>query len=124
LAVAHHEACHLVHGQKVRKPPMEILRALPGVEMRELAESDWCCGSAGVYNLTQPEMAGRLLKRKVGHILDTGASVVAAANPGCIIQIESGLKGKGMRVLHPVELLAEAYQAEAGGPESRAGGRG
>ena len=131
LAVAHHEACHLVHGQKVRKPPMEILRALPGVEVRELAESDWCCGSAGVYNLTQPEMAGRLLKRKVGHILDTGASVVVAANPGCIIQIESGLKekggegeGEGMRVLHPVELLAEAYEAESGGPESGAGGRG
>ena len=94
LAVTYHEACHLVHGQKVRKPPREILRSLPGVEVRDLAESDWCCGSAGVYNLNQPEMAGRLLKRKVGHILDTGASVVATANPGCIIQIESGLKGK------------------------------
>ncbi len=111
-AVTYHEACHLAHGQKVRTPPREILRSLPGVELRELAESDFCCGSAGTYNLTQPEMAGTLLERKVRHILDTGASVVATGNPGCIIQIASGLEGKGVRVLHLVELLAEAYDAE------------
>ncbi len=110
--VTYHDACHLAHGQKVRNPPREILRSLPEIELRELAESDFCCGSAGIYNLTQPEMAGRLLKRKVRHILDTGASIVATANPGCIIQIAGGLAGKGVRLLHPVELLAQAYQAE------------
>jgi glycolate oxidase iron-sulfur subunit len=119
VAVTYHEACHLAHGQKVRKPPREILRAIPGVELRELTESDWCCGSAGIYNLTQPKMARQLLDRKVRHILETGASVVATANPGCIIQIAAGLEGKGVRILHPVELLAKAYQAEASQVEAQ-----
>lgn len=113
LPVTYHEACHLAHGQKVRNPPREVLRAIPDVEIRELDESDWCCGSAGTYNLTQPEMAKRLLRRKMGHIAKTGASVVATGNPGCIIQIESGFQRKGVEVLHPVELLARAYEREA-----------
>ncbi|MFQ5913651.1 MAG: (Fe-S)-binding protein [Nitrospinota bacterium] len=114
FSVTYHEACHLAHGQKVRKPPREILRSLPASELRELAESDFCCGSAGTYNLTQPEMAGKLLERKIGHILDTGATVVATGNPGCIFQLANGLEGKGVRVVHPIELLAEAYDAEGG----------
>ena len=97
----------------MRNPPREVLRAIPDVEIRELDESDWCCGSAGTYNLTQPEMAKRLLRRKMGHIAKTGASVVATGNPGCIIQIESGFQRKGVEVLHPVELLARAYEREA-----------
>lgn len=114
LPVTYHEACHLAHGQKIRNPPREILRSIPGVKICELAESDWCCGSAGIYNLTQPEMAKRLLKRKIKHIVETGASVVATGNPGCIIQIESGLRGEGVEVLHPIELLARAYGQEIG----------
>ena len=78
-SVTYHESCHLCHGQKVSAQPRAILRAIPGVELRECAEAQWCCGSAGIYNITQPETAGRLQERKAGHVLATGASVVAAA---------------------------------------------
>ena len=114
LPVTYHEACHLAHGQKIRNPPREILRSIPGVRICELAESEWCCGSAGIYNLTQPEMAKRLLRRKIEHIVETGASIVATGNPGCIIQIESGLREGGVEVVHPIELLARAYGQEVG----------
>jgi len=109
--VTYHEACHLAHGQKVRQQPRTLLKAIPGLELIELQESDWCCGSAGTYNLTEPEMAAKLLKRKVDNILATGADIVATGNPGCLIQIRAGLKKAGarMEVLHPVELLDRAY---------------
>jgi glycolate oxidase iron-sulfur subunit len=76
-----------------------------------LAESEWCCGSAGIYNLTEPEMAGRLLSRKIEHVLASGAEAIVTANPGCILQIEKGLRDRGspMRVLHLVEVLDRAY---------------
>ncbi len=95
----------------MRNPPREILRAVPGLELVELPRSDWCCGSAGVYNLTQPELAGRLLEKKIDHIASTGASVVAVGNPGCSLQIGMGIRRRGLsvRVLHPVEILASAY---------------
>ena len=114
LRVTYHEACHLVHAQKVRRPPRDILRGLPGLTLVELSEADVCCGSAGTYNLTEPEMAQRLLERKVRRIEETGATVVAMGNPGCLIQIAGGLRRRGLsvRVAHPVELLAEAYEAE------------
>jgi glycolate oxidase iron-sulfur subunit len=118
-SVTYHESCHLCHGQKVSAQPRAILKSLPGVELRECAESQWCCGSAGIYNITQPETAARLQERKVGHVLATGASVVASANPGCHLQLENGLRSacaeKGEtapQVAHPIVLLARAYAAE------------
>jgi glycolate oxidase iron-sulfur subunit len=109
--VTYHDACHLAHAQGVRSAPRDLLRQIPGVELVELAESDHCCGSAGTYNLTEPAMARRLLARKVDHVLATGAAVVATANPGCALQLRAGLllRGAGLAVAHPVDLLARAY---------------
>jgi len=110
--VTYHESCHLCHGQKVSAQPRQLLRAIPGVKLVELPEANWCCGSAGIYNLTQPEMAGQLLERKMKHIRSTGCQVVATGNPGCLLQIVNGAKQEGLplRVVHPVTLLAEAYR--------------
>ena len=113
--VTYHESCHLCHGQKVSRQPREILAVLPGVELRECAESTWCCGSAGIYNITQPATAAWLQQRKLGHLAATGASVIATANPGCHLQIENGLRARrdpATRVVHPAVLLAEAYRCE------------
>lgn len=115
--VTYHESCHLCHGQKVSRQPREILRALPGLQLKECAEATWCCGSAGIYNLTQPETATWLQQRKVGHLRATAAEIVATANPGCHLQIENGLHaagGSAVRVVHPVVLLAEAYRRGEG----------
>ena len=111
MTVTYHDPCHVVHGQKIRSAPRQLLAQIPGLRVVDLPESDWCCGSAGIYNLTQPEMAARLLRRKVRHVLSTGAEAVVTANPGCILQIEQGLReaGSPVKVLHLVELLARAY---------------
>jgi len=111
MTVAYHDPCHVVHGQKIRTQPRALLAQVPGLKVVDLKESDWCCGSAGLYNLTQPEMATRLLHRKVGHIVATGAEAVITANPGCILQIQAGLRAHGapVRVLHLVEVLDSAY---------------
>jgi glycolate dehydrogenase iron-sulfur subunit len=113
MRVTYHDPCHLAHGQKVRAAPRALLRAVPGLELVELRESEMCCGSAGIYNLTEPEMAQRLAARKTGHLQATGAEAVVTANPGCILQIAAGLRQRGdpMRVLHVVELLDQAYEA-------------
>jgi glycolate oxidase iron-sulfur subunit len=112
--VTYHDSCHLVHGQKISRQPRALLGLLPGVTMKELPEASWCCGSAGIYALTQPDQADALLKRKVGHIGTTGAQIVATANPGCHLQIARGLQAAGtaVEVVHPVSLLARAYRAE------------
>jgi len=109
--VAVHDPCHLAHGQGVRAQVRELLAAVPGVRLVELEEADVCCGSAGTYNLTERAMARRLLERKLDRIAATGADVVAAANPGCILQIRAGaiLRGLGVRVEHPIDLLAAAH---------------
>ncbi|HEX5221004.1 MAG TPA: (Fe-S)-binding protein [Verrucomicrobiae bacterium] len=114
FVVTYHESCHLTHGQKVVSQPRELLRAIPGLKLVELPEANWCCGSAGIYNLTQPEMAGELLHRKIRHIKSTGATVVATGNPGCLLQLLNGAAKEGLtlRVVHPITLLAEAYRAE------------
>jgi glycolate dehydrogenase iron-sulfur subunit len=111
--VTYHDACHLAHGQGVREAPRVLLRQIPGLELVELPDSDTCCGSAGSYNLTEPEMARRLAERKVANIRATGAACVAAANPGCVMQIQAGLRRAGLdvTVTHPVELLDQAYES-------------
>jgi glycolate oxidase iron-sulfur subunit len=121
--VTYHDPCHVAHGQKIRAQPRTLLAQVPGLRVVELAEADWCCGSAGTYNLTQPEMAGRLLERKIRHVQATGASAVVTANPGCIIQIAQGLRAKGspVEVLHIVELLDEAYQGPSPRPSPQRG---
>ena len=112
--ITYHESCHLAHGQKITSQPRQVLRAIPALELIELSESTWCCGSAGIYNLIQPEMAHALLQRKLKHIESTGATTVATANPGCLLQLINGAKQRGLqlRVVHPVTLLAEAYRRE------------
>jgi glycolate oxidase iron-sulfur subunit len=110
--VTYHEACHLCHGQKITAQPRSLLKSIPGLKLVELPESAWCCGSAGIYNIIQPEMAGQLLDRKLNHIETTGAFTVATGNPGCLLQIQNGAKQRGLplRVVHPITLLAEAYR--------------
>jgi len=112
--VTYHDACHLCHGQKITAQPRELLARIPGLDLKPLAESMWCCGSAGIYNLIQPEMADKLLQRKVDHIAATGATIVATGNPGCLLQIQNGLRQRGLNVdaVHPVSLLAQAYRAD------------
>jgi len=109
--VAYHDACHLAHGQGVRSEPRALLRSVPGLELVELADGELCCGSAGTYNLTEPEMAWRLGARKADAVLASGAEMVAAGNPGCILQIRAALRLRGhdLPVLHPVEILARAH---------------
>jgi glycolate oxidase iron-sulfur subunit len=94
--------------------PRRLLQAIPNLRLVELPESNWCCGSAGIYNLIQPEMAGELLERKLRHIRSTGATTVATGNPGCLLQLINGAKKQALhlRIVHPITLLAEAYRQE------------
>jgi glycolate oxidase iron-sulfur subunit len=110
--VTYHESCHLAHGQKITAQPRRLLGLIPNLKLVELPESLWCCGSAGIYNIVQPEMANQLLDRKLKHIQSTGASIVANGNPGCLLQLINGAKHQGLnvRVAHPITLLAEAYR--------------
>jgi glycolate oxidase iron-sulfur subunit len=112
LKATYHDACHLVHAQKIREQPRTLLSMIPGLQLIPLAESEICCGAAGSYNLTQPEMADRLGHRKIENILKTGAEVVVSANAGCTLQIQSQLRKAGhpIEVLHPAELLDRAYR--------------
>ena len=98
--------------QKITAQPRAVLLAIPGLKLVELFESNWCCGSAGIYNLTQPAMAGQLLERKLDHIERTGVTTVATANPGCLLQLVNGARARSLnlRIAHPVTLLAEAYR--------------
>src|SRR5205809_1125474 len=111
LKVAYQDPCHLVHGQKVYQQPRQVLAMIPGIELVEMKESDWCCGSAGVYNLTQPEISGEALGWKVRNIIDSGAQVIASANPGCILQVGTGLQraAHDIPVVHVMDLLGWAY---------------
>ena len=113
LRATYHDPCHLAHGQKIRAQPRDLLRAVPGLELVDLPESEMCCGSAGLYNLTEPVMARRLLDRKMGHVLSTGAQAVVTANPGCLLQLAAGLRERGnpAPVYHVVEVLDRAYAA-------------
>lgn len=111
--VSYQDPCHLVHAQRIAAAPRRLLAKIPGLRLREMPESSVCCGSAGIYNLTQPEMARRLQARKVANILHVAPDVVVTANPGCALQVASGLRdaGKETPVKHVVELLDESYRA-------------
>lgn len=109
VTVTYQDACHLAHAQRIRKAPRQLLEAIPGLKLVEMAESDTCCGGAGIYNMLQPDMSERLLRRKVDAILATGASLLAAGNPGCLMQIRRGL-GDRVECVHPVELLDRAWR--------------
>jgi len=113
--LTYHESCHLAHGQGIRSAPRQILRAIPGLELVELPESDLCCGSAGIYNILQPEESQRLLDRKTKRVEETAAPLVATGNPGCHLQLARGIQQRGLsvKVVQPVVLLAEAYRRES-----------
>jgi glycolate oxidase iron-sulfur subunit len=110
----YHDACHLVHAQRVREQPRRLLRKVPGLELRDLPESELCCGAAGTYNLTEPEMAQRLASRKLDNILSAGARVVITANAGCLMQIaaEARRRGEPLKIVHPMDLLDRSYRGE------------
>ena len=108
LRVAYHDACHLQHAQGVREQPRRLLAGIPQLEVAEIPEASLCCGSAGVFNLLQPDTAAQLGERKVDHLLSTGADAVASANPGCLLQLMNGLRTRGLKTMpafHMVELL-------------------
>jgi glycolate oxidase iron-sulfur subunit len=107
------EPCHLAHAQSIRAAPRELLSAIPGLRLVEMRESALCCGSAGVYNVTQPEKSRELLERKLDQALLSGAQTIATANPGCLLQLQAGLKARNssVRVRHIIDLLDEAYQS-------------
>ena len=105
LRVAYHDACHLAHAQGVRAEPRKLLRAIPELELLEPADWEICCGSAGIYNLIQPEAAAELGARKAANLLATGADAVAAANPGCALQIAAHFDGRALPIFHPMTLL-------------------
>ncbi|MGH8793000.1 MAG: (Fe-S)-binding protein, partial [Stackebrandtia sp.] len=107
VSLAYHDACHLSHAQKIRGQPRALLEAIPGLELREIADGDTCCGSAGVYNLVQPLAARELGARKAANVAATQANLLVSANPGCAMQIASALRAEGrdMAVAHIVEVL-------------------
>lgn len=112
MTVTYQDSCHLAHGQKVRVGPRKILGAIPELTFKEMPMSDLCCGSAGIYNVVQSEMASQLLKNKMVYVNGTGAEVIVASNPGCMLQLDAGarLHGKGQRVMHVVQVLDQAYK--------------
>ena len=114
MRVTYQDSCHLLHGQKIKTAPRQLLRAIPGLELVEMKLADQCCGSAGIYNLTQPEVALALLKEKMDCVRATGAQVIATSNPGCILQLRAGVAQSGARqeVLHVIELLDRSYGQE------------
>ncbi|HEV8229113.1 MAG TPA: heterodisulfide reductase-related iron-sulfur binding cluster, partial [Candidatus Limnocylindria bacterium] len=111
VRVAYDDPCHLIHGQKIREQPRALLAAIPDLQVVPLVEADWCCGSAGTYNVTQPELSAKLLERKVDHVARSGAELVVTANPGCQMQIAAGLHAARVpvRVIHLMDLLDRAY---------------
>jgi len=112
VRVAYDDPCHLLHGQKIKDQPRAMLAAIPELSVLPLTEADWCCGSAGTYNVTQPELSAKLLERKVGHITSSGAQLVVTANPGCQMQIAAGLRSARapISVVHLMDLLDRAYR--------------
>jgi glycolate oxidase iron-sulfur subunit len=113
MRIAYDPPCHLMHAQRVTREPLAMLRALPGVDLVPLADADQCCGSAGIYNLVEPDTSDAVLAPKLQCIAETRADFVATGNPGCLMQIGAGLlrSGSSTRAVHPVELLDAALVA-------------
>lgn len=110
ITVTYQDPCHLAHAQGIRQQPRQLLRQIPGLKLIEMAEADVCCGSAGVYNILHPDMGSRLGQRKAARVKETGAAVVCTANPGCHLQLQAYLADSGVRVVHVMEVLAEAQR--------------
>jgi glycolate dehydrogenase iron-sulfur subunit len=110
--VAYDEPCHLIHAQKISAAPRKILADLPGIERVALEEAEACCGSAGIYSFTQPKLSKDVLARKIEQIKKSGCDTLVTGNPGCILQLRCGVKEAGLpvKVMHPVELIAKAYE--------------
>jgi glycolate oxidase iron-sulfur subunit len=117
VRVAYDAPCHLLHAQRVSAPPLDVLRAIPDLELVPLNESEVCCGSAGIYNLVQPAAAAELGQRKAANVAMTGAKAYVSANPGCLVQVSNYLRKSGWRLpaLHPVELLDASIQGVSAG---------
>jgi glycolate oxidase iron-sulfur subunit len=117
LAVAYHDACHMLHGQGISAEPRALLRRIPHLQLREATEAGVCCGSAGIYNLVQPDEAAELGRIKATDLSGTGAALVASANIGCTLQIRRHLDegGHPQAVLHPLQLLERSWRAGGGG---------
>ncbi len=117
VTAAYHDACHLAHAQGVRAEPRAVLRSVPGLEVREIAEGEICCGSAGVYNLLEPGPAAELGRRKAANVIATGAQVVVTGNPGCAMQIQASIRAargdEGLPVVHPMEVLDASIRGVA-----------
>lgn len=113
VVATYQDSCHLAHGQKIKDAPRKLLKAVPGLEYREMPLADLCCGSAGIYNVVHTEMSMQILQHKMENIAKTGASLIVTANPGCMLQLATGarLYGQGQRVAHVVEVLDEAYRS-------------
>jgi glycolate oxidase iron-sulfur subunit len=109
--VAYDDPCHLVHGQAIRDEPRRLLKSVPGLQFVELPESDWCCGSAGTYNLTHVAESDKLLRRKMEHVRRVAPDILATANTGCMLQLAKGVREAhlNIQVRHVVEILAESY---------------
>ncbi|MTJ08418.1 (Fe-S)-binding protein [Anabaena sp. UHCC 0204] len=112
LTLVYQDACHLLHGQKISVQPRQLLNKIPGVTLKEPIDAALCCGSAGVYNMLQPEVAEELGKQKAQNLINTGADLIASANPGCSLQISKYLQGKTISVMHPMELLDYAIRGD------------
>ena len=114
LTLVYQDACHLLHGQKISVQPRQVLKKIPGVKLREPIDASLCCGSAGIYNMLQPETADELGRQKANNLINTGARVIASPNPGCSLQIQKhlDLKGSEVKLLHPVELLDRSIRGD------------
>ncbi len=115
VAAAYHDACHLAHSQGIRKQPRQTLKQIPGMEVREIKEAELCCGSAGIYNMVEPEPATELGDRKATNVLNTGARMVVTSNPGCMLQIQASLRrmGHSMPMAHPMEVLDASIRGKS-----------
>ena len=112
--VTYQDPCHLAHAQRITAAPRSILQSIPGVELQEMENASMCCGGAGIYSAVQPELSDRILSRKLDAITASGAAEVITANPGCMLQLEQGLRdaGQSTPVRHVVDILDEAYRRE------------
>jgi len=113
--VAYDDPCHLLHAQRIRQQPRELLQSIPELQLVSVTDADFCCGAAGIYNLTHHELSMRILARKMEHIVAAQPDLIATGNPGCMLQLRTGVQQAQLKipVVHPIELLDASYQAAA-----------